>query len=250
MDTSKLRDDTREVWEVLRDSPLLAGFVLIGGTALTLRIGHRISEDLDFAYFGGARLPRRRIEALAAEAKTHGIAMRLNQSPLALEEFLESGLDLADYQMNYVAIDTVKVTFVRLDELPNRVFESNQPAGPLRVATIAEIFETKCFVCADRSKTRDWFDLWVLMTQHGYTIDDFYQVFQKYDAANKFAIAAMRLRSGRPDPGDEGYEQLLTAAPTLPELTNFFVRGLDELEVQLTAKAFRAIQCDPKLDVD
>lgn len=241
MDTSKLRDDTREVWEVLSESTRLDGFVLIGGTALTLRIGHRISEDLDFAYVGGAKLPQRRIQILASEAEAEGITMRLNQSPVAVEEFLDSGLDLADYQMNYVAIDTVKVSFVRLDDLPTRVFAGAAASEPFRVATISEIFETKCFVCADRSKTRDWFDLWVLMTLHGYTIDDFYRVFHKYEAGNKFDIAAMRLRSGRPDPGDEGYEQLLTAAPTLADLTAFFTGCLDDLEVRLAASAFRTL---------
>lgn len=240
MDTNWLRADTREVWEVLRESPRLNGFVLIGGTALTLRIGHRISEDLDFAYVGGAKLPQRRIQLLVAEADVEGVTLRLNQSPLAVEDFHNSGLELADYQLNYVAIDAVKVTFVRLDALPNKVFDGARPDEPLRVATVAEIFETKCLVCADRSKTRDWFDLWVLMTRHGYTIDDLYRVFQKYEAARKFDIATMRLRSGRPDPGDEGYEQLLDTAPTLEELTGFFTRSLDDLEVRLAATAFRS----------
>lgn len=247
MDTSKLPDDTREVWETLRETPRLKGFVLIGGTALTLRIGHRISEDLDFAYVAGPRLPRQRIEMLARETEAEGISMRLNQSPVAVEEFHNDGLDLADYQMNYVALDAVKVTFVRLDSLANKIFEGERPDEPLRVATTAEIFATKCLVCADRSKTRDWFDLWVLMTRHGFTMDDFYRVFQKYDAASKYDIASMRLRSGRPDPGDEGYEQLLTEAPALPALTDFFARGLDDIETRQAAFAFRALRQDGKL---
>lgn len=244
MDTSKLRDDTREVWATLRDSPRLHGFVLVGGTALTLRIGHRVSEDLDFAFVGGSRLPQRRIETLARETGAGGIAMTLNQSPVAIEEFQDAGLDLADYQMNYVALRTVKVTFVRLDALANKVFGDERPDEPLRVATIEEIFDTKCLVCADRSKTRDWFDLWVLMTQHGFTMDDFYRVFQKYDATNQYDIASMRLRSGRPDPADEGYESLLDSAPTLPALTAFFTTGLDDVETRLSAVAFRALNLD------
>lgn len=52
MDTGRLPAETRQLWLALMHEPLLRGFVLIGGTALTLRIGHRLSEDLDFAYLG------------------------------------------------------------------------------------------------------------------------------------------------------------------------------------------------------
>ena len=39
--------ETERVWKFLKDEPSLAGFVLVGGTALALRLGHRRSEDLD-----------------------------------------------------------------------------------------------------------------------------------------------------------------------------------------------------------
>ena len=42
--------ETERVWEFLKEQPALAGFVLIGGTALAPRIGHRRTEDLDLAY--------------------------------------------------------------------------------------------------------------------------------------------------------------------------------------------------------
>lgn len=35
MDIEKLPRDTRRIWERLRQEPLLNGFILIGGTALT-----------------------------------------------------------------------------------------------------------------------------------------------------------------------------------------------------------------------
>jgi len=36
-----LPETTKKLWLELRDEPLLAGGILIGGTALALRIGHR-----------------------------------------------------------------------------------------------------------------------------------------------------------------------------------------------------------------
>lgn len=43
-----LPERTREVWEMFSEIGLEQGFVLAGGTALALRLGHRESEDLDF----------------------------------------------------------------------------------------------------------------------------------------------------------------------------------------------------------
>jgi hypothetical protein len=39
---------TQEIFDRLKDDHRLDFFSLVGGTALALQIGHRISEDLDF----------------------------------------------------------------------------------------------------------------------------------------------------------------------------------------------------------
>lgn len=39
---------TQEIFDRLKDDHRLDCFSLVGGTALALQIGHRISEDLDF----------------------------------------------------------------------------------------------------------------------------------------------------------------------------------------------------------
>jgi len=211
--------------------------VLIGGTALTLRIGHRVSEDLDFA-FPSVQLPVQQIDAFLRSVQTAGLRIVANQDPLAEEEFLNAGMDLKHYQQNYLVNDTVRITFVAPDPELTTVLTQG-PNDRLRVATLDEIFASKCLVCADRSKTRDWFDLYVLMTRHGYAIEDLYQVFERLNCLPKFDIASTRLRNGRPSVGDEGYEQLLAEAPTLGMMTDFFTKQLDQLEVQLAKEAFR-----------
>lgn len=50
---------TEKVWNFLKEQPALAGFVLVGGSALALTLRHRLSEDLDFVY-PDTRLPRQR----------------------------------------------------------------------------------------------------------------------------------------------------------------------------------------------
>ena len=58
-----LRPDTERLWNFLKTEPGLAHFVLVGGTALSMHLNHRVSEDLDFT-ISQARLPHRSIEIL------------------------------------------------------------------------------------------------------------------------------------------------------------------------------------------
>jgi predicted nucleotidyltransferase component of viral defense system len=237
MDTSKLPPETRHIWERLEAEPLLKGFVLIDGSALALRIGHRISEDLDFACLDEL-LPKLRLQQLSRMLNSQGIRFELNQSTAAEQEFIDSGLLLEDHQQNYLANNIVKISFVRLE---NNVTEllSGGHDSPLRVATLDEIFETKALVCADRSKSRDWFDLYILLTRHGYDINDMYRVFEEADCVSKFKIADIRLRACNPGRADEGYLQLVDPAPSLDELRAFFIDALDKWEIALSKAAFK-----------
>ena len=174
----KLPPETLALWERLRRDKLLAGFVLIGGTALALRIAHRISEDLDFAYLG-PQLPQRLLKKLVATLRSEGIALEAHPDVAAQEDFIDAGLDLADYQQNYLArlpTGTVKLSFVRFENAQTRLLAGDASAA-LRIASLDEIFRLKALACSERSKTRDWYDLYLLMTQHGYAGDDFYRAF-------------------------------------------------------------------------
>ena len=245
MDTSKLRPDTARVWQAMSGHPRLKGFVLIGGTALTLRIGHRVSEDLDFACHL-PKLPPLQVKALVRDLATAGVELVPNPNPLDVESFMNDGLQLADYQQDFVARASgqgaqggVKVSLVCLDP-PSNGFVGGSLEDEVRVATLDEIFKTKAWVCCERSKTRDWFDLYTLMTAHGYGFEDVYAAYASADRLPSFNIAAMRLRACKPESLDEGYLQLAGEAPTLEQMRGFFNEGLDALQVQQAKNAFRA----------
>ena len=63
-----LRPEAKALFKVLSQSTELEGLTLIGGTALTLQIGHRVSLDFDFAQFGG-NLPGFKIDQLIGRLK-------------------------------------------------------------------------------------------------------------------------------------------------------------------------------------
>ena len=79
---------TERVWDFLKSRPELGGFVLVGGSALSLRIGHRISEDLDLAYLYH-QLPRHRLEALVSKAQAAGLEFANNDDEAAVAEFVQ-----------------------------------------------------------------------------------------------------------------------------------------------------------------
>ena len=236
------------MWDAFDGHPLLKGFVLIGDTALTLRIGHRVTEDLDLAYTV-SKLPKVQIGALLKHLAGMGVLLTLAQNPLDEEEFFSLGLDLSDYQQNFMAYANsggassgevscgVKVLLVCHDP-PMAEFIKGQPGYALRVATAGEIFETKVWVCSERSKTRDWLDLYTLIKHCGYSFDDTRAVFGRLNRLAAFNNAASRLRSATPGAADKGYLSLMAGAPVPNEMRAFFNQGLDELEQRLAKAAF------------
>jgi hypothetical protein len=238
LDSCKLRPDTRAVWLRLEREPLLGGFVLVGGTALALRIGHRVSEDLDFAYLGDL-LPVKRLRLLADRLRAGGMSFEPNQDLAAEQEFEDSGLSLEEHQQDFLADGHVKVSFVRFGNAETRLLSGSENS-PMRVATLDEIFKLKAIVCADRSKSRDWVDLFILMTRFGYDIRDLHRAFIETGNQHNFSIAEKRLRSCKPNLLDEGYAGLADDLPTAEQMRAYFNEALDRLQVDLAREAFAA----------
>jgi hypothetical protein len=239
---NKLRDDTQEVWDAIQYDKALAGFVLIGGSALTLHLGHRVSEDLDLAYTGD-NLPKLRIKQALENLSAKGFSVERVFNQAVEDEFIDSGLDASDVMQDYLVSETVKLQLVRLGSDASEMINST-PDQPLRVASLDEIFALKALVCSERSKTRDWFDVFTLMNEHNYTFEDFRNVY--VESAKRGLNARMggydnaksRMCRGVPHDLDEGYSSLLNNAPSLAEMRRFFSDGFDRLEQDLAKRRF------------
>jgi predicted nucleotidyltransferase component of viral defense system len=224
-----LRPDTDLLWRFLSVQPALGGFVLVGGSALTLHLGHRVSEDLDFVW-PGHRLPVERLTALQRLAAEHDFEFQRRDDPAAADEFEIAGMSLHDYQQDFLVKGSVKVSFFAADEPLSRILNSSSENTVPRIASLPELFASKCLVAASRSKTRDWFDLYVLMKCRGFTMDDFHAAFVRAGVPQQFDLALRRLCSGRPSRADEGYELLISDAPSLDDLRHFFTLQRDHYE--------------------
>lgn len=129
----------RRLWEELSQVP--ERFVLYGGTALALRLGHRASEDFDF--FGNEPFAppdlEREIPFLAG-------AVRLQASPNTLVSSVERG-------------GPVKVSFFGHLGL-GRVQEPDRVEGPgFYAASLLDLAATKVKVVQDRAESKDYLDV-------------------------------------------------------------------------------------------
>jgi hypothetical protein len=229
---------TERVWDFLKAQRMLAGFILVGGSALALRIRHRLSEDLDFA-FPELKLPRARLDALLRQAVEAGHDFQRDDDEAALLEFTQGGGDLHDCQQDFLVNGSVKVSFFAPEAGLARVLR--EPAEPTaRVATLAELFKTKCLVSAVRSKSRDWLDLYLLMREHGFSMRDYQSAFRDAGVEHQCDIGLSRLCSGVPQLNDEGYAHLLAEPPTLDQMRRFFIAQRDALEIETAAEAARS----------
>jgi hypothetical protein len=129
----------RVLWSELTGIP--SGFVLYGGTALALRLGHRTSEDFDFFSNESFRPDdlERRVDLLTG-------APRLQSSPNTL---------VAQVDRN----GPVKLSFFGGLSL-RRVYDPEPVEGNgLLIASLLDLAATKVKVVQDRAEAKDYIDL-------------------------------------------------------------------------------------------
>jgi len=134
-----------EVQSVLRRvTGALSGwdFYLAGGTALALRLGHRVSQDLDL-FSPTFAAP----DALAAELGT-----RLSDLAVVL----------VDRRTLYVAVEGVQISFFGYDYPLLEAAQVVEP-GVAPVASIADIAAMKLAAIASRGSRKDFVDLWFVV---------------------------------------------------------------------------------------
>ncbi len=225
---------TASLWQRLEEDPALGGFHLLGESALALRIGHRQSEDLDFAW-PGMKLPRERLDTLIRKLENEGWVLERDDSDASYDEFLIAGMDLHDYQQNFVAYSrdggSVKLTFF----VPSSLVELLLKPSDSPVVVLPDLdflFKTKALVTAERSASRDWLDLYILMTRHGFTMDDYASTFRELEKNRELDRGLRCLESGQPRNNDPGYRTLAPDAPEVTEVTEYFRREIKQWELE------------------
>ena len=241
-----IQPETASLFTLLAEFPQLEGFTLIGGTAIALIIGHRLSNDLDFAFFGD-KLPTYAIDSLVSELKAGGLPIRAITDPGQISSFkIATGKRLLDFARDYMFGDT-KVTFFAMGAKQTSEFiDYLKRAQTLRLPNISfqvlgldALKTTKAVVLGQRVRSRDLFDLFILAQAHGYSVAHILDDAVSFGTNNDSEYYKAILRGEIPlDEDDEGLQPVDVNA-SLDEIYSFFDAEISRLEVQEAARVAR-----------
>lgn len=131
-------------------------YVLCGGTALAMQIGHRKSEDLDFMMWRLSKTEK-------PEVDWNTIERELSDKVGKIENFNMLGFDQVEF-----LVKGVKFSFFVSDNL-SPVSTPVAYLGNIRLADVESIMAMKMEVMLRRMKFRDYYDIYCIL-QEGYSI--------------------------------------------------------------------------------
>lgn len=161
-----LNKDTALAFQSIKYLDILDEYLLIGGTALSLQIGHRLSEDLDFCKWqDNPKLKNKEVDWPAIERalkKVGGVSTEV--------------LDL--FQVNFL-LNNVKLTFYSSNLADSRDVESNLSIDKVRLATIKSLGAMKLEVMSRRNVFRDYYDVYAIILA-GYSLKELVGLCGRY----------------------------------------------------------------------
>ncbi|MHB1646016.1 MAG: nucleotidyl transferase AbiEii/AbiGii toxin family protein [bacterium] len=209
-----------EVFNKLSNSELnfLNNFILVGGSALAIRLGHRQSEDLDFFTYENWFDKNKIFEAL-----------NLFKDKTILSDSKE--------QINLIC-GGVKISFVNTASNPEWQFlkpESNNSIGSINIATLDQLSAMKTHVLFLRSAFRDYYDLYILGKYH-MNIEKIYNNAEKLIPGMTFRLFTTALTYVN-DIKDENIEYLKPKYNVnKQEISSFFEKEIKNYIAQLEQK--------------
>lgn len=127
-------------------------YLLCGGTALAMQIGHRMSEDLDFMMWRISKTEK-------PEVNWNAIERELVAKVGEIESFNMLGFDQVEF-----VVEGVKLSFFVSDNL-SLVAEPIEYMGNIRLADIESIMVMKLEVMLRRMKFRDYYDIYCILRE-------------------------------------------------------------------------------------
>lgn len=147
LQTQTVEPGTLDLLKKCMELDALQPFTLVGGTALSLQYGHRMSIDLDF--FGNVNFLDDKL--ISEQFASIGNAELVNQSSVMLGFFI-----------NEIKVDVVKYKY---DFIEKPITE-----GIIRLAHPKDIGAMKLAAISGRGKRKDFYDLYYLLRD--YSLED------------------------------------------------------------------------------
>lgn len=131
-------------------------YILAGGTALAMQLGHRKSEDLDFMMWRKSKKKKPEVEWIIIEKE-------LKEKIGTIDSFNMLGFDQVEF-----VVKGVKFSFYVSDNY-SPVSEPVLYLGNIRIADVYSIMAMKMEVMLRRMKIRDYYDIYAILKE-GYDI--------------------------------------------------------------------------------
>ena len=160
--TETVDGSTLALIKQLQSDPVLKDFVLVGGTALSLQIGHRISIDIDF----------------------------FTRNEFDVQELLEYLEQQYQFQEQYRQVNTLKgiINGVFVDLIRHNYGKVNpdEQIEDIKMASKADIAAMKVnAIAGNGTRVKDFIDIYFLLKEFSFSqIIDFYKL--KYNSRNDF----------------------------------------------------------------
>lgn len=179
-----LAPHTALIFEAVSRLECIKPYVLVGGTALSLQLGTRESEDLDFMSWRKKRNEKREVDWLQIkkELETIGAVERCDILDIDHVEFSVNGVKLSFYaNPNYSPVNAV------IPCLNNIVLADKTAIGAMKMEVMLR-----------RSKYRDYYDIYCLI-ESGENLNEMISLALKYSGHRLKSknLLAMLTRSDR-----------------------------------------------------
>ena len=210
---------TERLFDLIAQGNELENFALVGGTALSLYLKHRTSEDLDF-FTNRVALDghlKGKISELISRLRKNGIVC------------YERNHDDYDICYDYMFGD-VKVTFLASDI---KLLDSVNKYKNLNIASIEQISAMKMYTILNyRIKTRDFYDIKSLIVDGGYSFENLLDFMRERYPRTGFSESTIEKRfCGTPlKKTDEGLGNLDTKySETFESLRLFLKKEINKI---------------------
>lgn len=182
-----------EVLDRIDSHPIFSTYPIYfsGGTALSTYLDHRVSYDLDFVCT--ERLPVQAIKAFGFEIgariipeSTRATAFRINRGENL--EYFHIIFMVGEVKMEFSYFDDPMITTV-FSRAESRAY---RPGASLRILSLHDIATLKSIALFRRQKSRDLFDIAILLEEGVLSMEDLENTYNYLNASDKDLIEYMQ----------------------------------------------------------
>jgi hypothetical protein len=170
-----LTENTEKIFEAVSLLDCIKDYTLIGGTAISLQIGKRLSEDLDFCKW-------------STNLKTDNPAVDWPQIQKQLETIGKVDKEVLGFDQVDFFVNDVKVTFMTLPKRLSPVTEVVPILNNIKAADLVSLGTMKVELTLSRREFRDYYDIYSLLKE-GQSLKSM------VDGASKYSNRTLKTRN-------------------------------------------------------